>query len=226
MGCATQAPDRHGTAELLGAVVGGEGPWLDADIAAGTASDAIRIADRARPFLHLAHRGDRPVKLAVEYDKGDQNWERRGTIALPESGWGFHMFEATGPGERLRVVALDDLTQATVWLTYIEHAALAGGLDPTSQAPWSNATVQAGQPSASVPLLAHETRYLTVASDKSAEVAIQIDVSGTGSWHTMGSLIASPDETRRFNFFPEFNPKQIRLVSDTDATMTAKLFYE
>ncbi|MEM9345264.1 MAG: hypothetical protein AAGB26_01475 [Planctomycetota bacterium] len=226
IGCANRSSSRQDTAQRLEAVVGGEGLWLDANIVAGTASDPIRIADRARPFLHLAHRGDQPVELALDYDKGDQQWERRGTVTLPAGRWGFQMFEATGPGERLRVVAMADLTQVTAWLTYVENAGLADRLEPTFQTPWSNATVQAGQPSASVPLLAHEKRYLTIASDQSAEVSIQIDVSGMGSWHTMGSLIVSPDETRRFNFFPAFNPKKLRLVSDTDATMTATFVYE
>ena len=49
---------------------------------------------------------------------------------------------------------------------------------------------------------------------------------GTGSWHTLGSLITSPNEMRAFKFYPGVNAHWVRLVSDTDATITATFVYE
>lgn len=44
--------------------------------------------------------------------------------------------------------------------------------------------------------------------------------------HTLGSLIASPDEMREFKFYPGVNAHWVRLISDSDATITATFIYE
>lgn len=226
-GCATGSQTRAccAAAEREAAVAGIAG-WVDQDIEAGTVSGPISIVDRARPMLHLAHRGAAPVALKVEVDRGDGDWQLAEQIELPAEAWGLMLFQADAPFERVRVVANDRVSQATVWLSYVEDADRAKALMPRVIKPWSEAMIRAGAASAEVPMLAHQTRYFVVATDTPAEVTIQLDVSGTGSWHTMGSLITSPDEPRRFNFIPSFNPRQVRLVSDTDATMTATFVYE
>ncbi|MEM1354931.1 MAG: hypothetical protein AAGH88_08610 [Planctomycetota bacterium] len=223
-GCSMSRLDGQAV-QTPGAAIAGEGPWFDEGVEAGALSRPITIEGRARPFLHLAHRGDAPVRLAVEYDT-EGGWERREIVELPAKSWGFHLIEDHPPGDRLRVAALDSLTRATVWLTYVAHAERAGELDPVVQTVWEAVAVRAGEPSAGFDMLAHETRYLEVASNPSGEVAIQIDVSGRGDWHSMGSLISSPNAARRFNFWAGFNPKRVRLVSASDATITARLVYE
>lgn len=92
--------------------------------------------------------------------------------------------------------------------------------------PWHNTQVKAGEPSDPYLMYGYDKKHLIVESDKKAEVFIQFDPSGTGSWHTLGSLIASPDEKRRFNFYKGVNAHWVRLICDTDATLSATFIYE
>ncbi|MEM9348505.1 MAG: hypothetical protein AAGB26_18200 [Planctomycetota bacterium] len=45
-------------------------------------------------------------------------------------------------------------------------------------------------------------------------------------WPNRGGLIASPDETRQFNFWPAVNTHWVRLVSGTDVPLAAAFEYE
>ncbi|MFN3168492.1 MAG: hypothetical protein ACE37H_15640 [Phycisphaeraceae bacterium] len=114
---------------------------------------------------------------------------------------------------------------AAVWVGVIDELWQLG--KPTGVGgPWHDTQVQAGQPSDPYLMYGYDKKRLRVRSDKRAEISIQFDPSGTGNWHTMGSLIASPDEQRQFNFWPGVNAHWVRLVSDTDATITATFIYE
>ena len=92
--------------------------------------------------------------------------------------------------------------------------------------PWADSKVKADQPSDPYLMYGYDKKRLQVKTNKATEIFIQIDPSGTGSWHTLGSLIASPDEIRQFNFYPGVNAHWVRLVSDTDATLTTTFIYE
>lgn len=92
--------------------------------------------------------------------------------------------------------------------------------------PWTESQVKANEPSDPYLMYGYDKKRLRIKTDQRAEVFIEIDPSGTGQWHRMGSLIASPDEVRQFNFYPGFNCHWVRLVSDADATVTATFVYE
>lgn len=92
--------------------------------------------------------------------------------------------------------------------------------------PWFKTAVKADEPSDPYLMYGYEKKKLLIESDKAAEIFIQLDPSGTGSWHTLGSLIAKPGETRQFNFHAGVNSHWVRLVSDQDATLSAVFIYE
>ncbi|MEO0475576.1 MAG: hypothetical protein AAF085_06350 [Planctomycetota bacterium] len=115
--------------------------------------------------------------------------------------------------------------KAAVWTGVIDELWQLGR--PVGEGgPWFETAVKADEPSDPYLMYGYEKKKLLVESDKAAEIFIQFDPSGTGSWHTLGSLIASPDEARQFNFWPGVNSHWVRLVSDTDATLTATFVYE
>ena len=92
--------------------------------------------------------------------------------------------------------------------------------------PWADTKVKADQPSDPYLMYGYDRKKLHVKTDTPAEITIEVDPSGTGHWHTMGSLIASPDEVRQFNFYPGFNAHWVRLISNADATVTTTFIYE
>ena len=92
--------------------------------------------------------------------------------------------------------------------------------------PWTDSMVKAGEPSDPYLMYGYDKKKLVVTTDKATEVKIQFDPSGTGNWITMGSLIASPDESRQFKFYPGVNAHWVRLISEVDATLTATFIYE
>jgi hypothetical protein len=92
--------------------------------------------------------------------------------------------------------------------------------------PWTKTAVKVGKPSDPYLMYGYDKKKLIVTSNKKAEITIQLDPTGTGKWFTMGSLIASPDEARTFNFYPGLNAHWVRLVSSSDATISATFIYE
>jgi hypothetical protein len=116
-------------------------------------------------------------------------------------------------------------SKAAVWVGVVDELWQLG--KPVGEGgPWTDSAVKAGEPSDPYLMYGYDKKSLTVTTSEPAEITIQIDPTGTGQWHTMGSLIASPDEARTFRFYPGFNAHWIRLVSDTDAKLSANFIYE
>lgn len=123
-----------------------------------------------------------------------------------------------------RIIKSED-GQAAVWAGAIDELWQLGKPVGTG-GPWHESQVKANQPSDPYLMYGYDKKHLEIVSDQKAEVFIQIDPSGTGNWQTLGSLIASPDEMRTFKFYPGVNAHWVRLMSDTDAKMTANFVYE
>ncbi|MFK7790056.1 MAG: hypothetical protein AB8C95_11275, partial [Phycisphaeraceae bacterium] len=115
--------------------------------------------------------------------------------------------------------------KAAVWAGVVDELWQLGKPVGTG-GPWFETQVKADEPSDPYLMYGYDKKRLQIVTDKPAEVFIQFDPSGTGTWHTLGSMITSPDETREFKFWPGVNSHWVRLVSDTDATMTATFMYE
>lgn len=144
VGCTADHFD-HDMRQPIEAHVTGTGPWVDEDITKGTFSEPIMIAGKDRRFLHLAHRGDKPVNVALEYESADGTWQRSEPITLRANSWGFQMLEDTETRARLRIVALDDISQATVWLTYVANAEMVDELEPLANQIWTNQKRSSGR---------------------------------------------------------------------------------
>jgi hypothetical protein len=115
--------------------------------------------------------------------------------------------------------------KAAVWAGVIDELWQLG--KPVGEGgPWYETAVKANEPSDPYLMYGYDKCSLRVKTDQEAVITIQVDPSGTGQWHDMGSMVASPDEVRQFKFYPGFNTHWVRLVSDSDATITATFIYE
>lgn len=92
--------------------------------------------------------------------------------------------------------------------------------------PWFQTTVKADEPSDPYLMYGYKHKSLTLRTDVQAVVNIEVDPSGTGHWHHYAQLDVYPGKTKDHQFFKEFNAHWVRLVSDTDATITATFIYE
>jgi len=91
--------------------------------------------------------------------------------------------------------------------------------------PWHNSQVTAGEPSDPYLMYGYEDKHLTLTCDADCKVQIQIDPSGTGSWHTLTTLACAPGADAEYAFPAGFNAHWVRLVSDTDTAATAYFVY-
>ena len=92
--------------------------------------------------------------------------------------------------------------------------------------PWTHTAVMAGQPSDPYLMYGYEEKSLTLTADQSASITVQIDPSGTGLWHDLVTLQVEPGKPNTYRFPEGFNAHWVRLVSDTNATVTADFLYK
>jgi len=94
--------------------------------------------------------------------------------------------------------------------------------------PWASTPVRRDEPSDPYLCAGYDHKVLLVSHDASATVTIRVDVdiSGTGRWHTFTTLAVAAGMSGRFEFPAGFQAYWVRLAADRDCTATAELVYE
>jgi hypothetical protein len=94
--------------------------------------------------------------------------------------------------------------------------------------PWADSPVRKGEPSD--PYLCagydHKTLLLTHDADTTVTFRVQVDISGTGLWHTFETIAVAQARTEQFEFPAAFQAYWLRLIADRDCTATAELVYD
>ncbi len=102
----------------LGKPVGKGGPWVDADVKAGIASDPYLIGFYDRRSLELSHRSAAEVTFTIEADPtGDGDWVKYSQFVVKPGEKFTHLFPKSFPARWIRITA-DKNTAATAWLEY------------------------------------------------------------------------------------------------------------
>lgn len=101
--------------------------------------------------------------------------------------------------------------------------------------PWWRTRVKAGEASDPFLMTGFEHKSLHLAShDRAAQVTVEVDFMGDGTFRQYGRFSVPADETglgstaggyTHHSFDPGFGAHWLRVVSDTDATLTAQLHY-
>lgn len=89
--------------EHLGPLIGRGAVWSREDVAVGAVSDAFLFSGYEHRGLHLAHAGEKSVRVSIEVDaEGTGEWAEIRTIALSPAVSRFFRFEEEGAWVRLR----------------------------------------------------------------------------------------------------------------------------
>lgn len=91
--------------------------------------------------------------------------------------------------------------------------------------PWHETQVKAGEPSDPYLMYGYDRCALEITAAQNASITIQIDPTGTGQWHDFTSLDVENNKAQ-LDFPQGFSAHWVRLISDTDATISATLTYD
>jgi hypothetical protein len=91
--------------------------------------------------------------------------------------------------------------------------------------PWKNTQVRAGEPSDPYLMTAYDRKRARIGSDKTARIALEVDVDGTGLWIPYRDFSLKPGETMDHEFPEGFSAYWIRATSDADAVVTLEFNY-
>ena len=93
--------------------------------------------------------------------------------------------------------------------------------------PWAGTEVTAGVPSDPYLLTAYAYRSLTAShdSEQPIELALELDATGTGRWHTWRRLSVRGGSEKSIKFPPELEAYWLRVVSSSDCRATVQLDY-
>ena len=91
--------------------------------------------------------------------------------------------------------------------------------------PWSESAVKAGQPSDPYICTGFDQKRLSLNTSAAANVRIEADFTGTGTWSLFTTLATKPGEALDYEFPTEFGAYWIRFVSDADVSASALLEY-
>jgi len=102
----------------LGKPVGKGGPWVDAEVKAGIASDPYLIGFYDKRSLELSHRSAENITFTIEVDPtGDGDWVQYEKFIVKKGEKFKHPFPQSFMARWIRIVA-DKNTTATAWLEY------------------------------------------------------------------------------------------------------------
>ncbi|MBN1488340.1 MAG: hypothetical protein JXA69_00355 [Phycisphaerae bacterium] len=116
------------------------GVWLDEPATADKPSDPYLFAGFDHRVVHLSHAASDAVTFTLETDvAGDGTWRTLETVVVPPTGYAYHVFAASTPGEWIRIRANRNCDRATAWFVYsakasTRDAALFDGLAAAGQA--------------------------------------------------------------------------------------------
>ena len=102
----------------LGKPVGKGGPWVDAEVKVGIASDPYLIGFYDKRSLELSHRSAENITFTIEVDPtGDGDWVQYEKFIVKKGEKFKHPFPQSFMARWIRIVA-DKNTTATAWLEY------------------------------------------------------------------------------------------------------------
>lgn len=123
-----------------------------------------------------------------------------------------------------RIIKSDD-GKAAVWVGVVDELWQMG--KPVGiGGPWTDTKVKPQEASDPYLMYGYDKKKLVITSDRAAKITIQLDPSGTGEWFTFDSLEISPDITQNFDFPAGITAHWVRLISDSEAVLTAEFIYE
>ncbi|GAA1726593.1 hypothetical protein GCM10009809_22900 [Isoptericola hypogeus] len=91
--------------------------------------------------------------------------------------------------------------------------------------PWWDTEVTAGNPSDPYLMTGFEHKCLHVTADRPVRVAVEVDFKGVGEFHRYTTVEVDDGGYAQHVFPTGFSAHWVRLVPDTDATVTAQLAY-
>lgn len=188
-----------------------EALWNRAVVRAGQASPAIDLSGFRSRVLYVAGELD----FRAEIDAGDGVWTRTGIKRrLPGV---YDLRPLTAP--KFRLVANRDATNVTA-VAYLANPVAASDAPLRKGGPWNGSAAKAGKPSEPFSVHGFAQKFLSVSSDSGANIAIEFDVTGRGTWIPFRTF-RSVDRLDVSNL----RACRIRAVADRDCTATVQLEY-
>ncbi|MHC2066042.1 hypothetical protein ACYFX5_01085 [Bremerella sp. T1] len=92
--------------------------------------------------------------------------------------------------------------------------------------PWKNSPVKAGVPSDPFLMTGFEQKSLTLTAEQATDIRVEVDIDGTGNWHTYETFSITPGNAVTHPFPESFQAYWVRLVSSADATASGQLTYK
>ncbi len=116
---------------------------------------------------------------------------------------------------------------AAVWLGAVDDLWALG--KPVGRGgPWTRSQVHSDEPSDPYLLAGYDQKRLTLSHDAGTPITfrLEVDISGTGNWHTYQTLDVPARDQTEFEFPPEFHAYWVRLVASDSCLATAEFVYE
>ncbi len=93
--------------------------WLEDDVAADAVSDPMLFAGFDHRGLHLMHRSEHPLKLAIELDiQGKGEWQAWKEVELSEQGYTWIDLGSAPGASWIRLRSQQAAKQLTAWFTF------------------------------------------------------------------------------------------------------------
>ena len=93
--------------------------------------------------------------------------------------------------------------------------------------PWAATAVVAGAPSDPYLMTGYEDKRIALShdGDEPVDIAVEVDITGDGTWVTYDTFHVRPGNVARHRFMPEFAAYWMRCVAAADCTATVQLTY-
>ena len=93
--------------------------------------------------------------------------------------------------------------------------------------PWAATAVAAGAPSDPYLMTGYEDKRIALShdGDEPVDIAVEVDITGDGTWVTYDTFHVRPGSVARHRFMPEFAAYWMRCVAAADCTATVQLTY-
>lgn len=91
--------------------------------------------------------------------------------------------------------------------------------------PWKDSTVKAGVPSDPYLMTGYDKKHLTVSSNTTCSITVEVDISGTGQWVNYKTFNLTAGQAIEYTFPEEFSAYWLRVRADKDGVATAQLVY-
>lgn len=123
-----------------------------------------------------------------------------------------------------RILRSDD-GKSAVWVGALDDL-WAFGKPRGIGGPWSESDVKAGIPSDPYLATGYDKKTLTLTSTTATKFRVEADFTGTGTWTEFTQLTTPPGQPLEYHFPDAFGAYWLRLIPDSDATVTAIFRYE